>query len=392
MTLISMICLLALASSAFGRSSYGSYSFEEPKARTLLPAPVTSGYSSGYGSSVDEKSFLNFRTLPAPSEAEIQCRGKQPGTIILVDNGRKWITCLEEGAATLQSCASSLYFNLESGRCERRPGQLENPCLSSPCLNNGQCVAIDSNSFECRCGAGFDGTFCELDARVCQTQQPCGSSPSSRCQSFRAGAALQYVCIHNNGQGYGFSAQQVIPNICVNMDGTHSLSITDKGFLMCDGERMFIESCPGGTIWDNINKACVWPDMQDFTGNTRSFESSGNYGYSEQKVLPKTFQSYGETTVAPRTLETVAYGETTFAPRTLEQVAYGETTPMPRTLEPVAYGETVTIRPRFNEHVSSYGQSLPKARTFEPVASYGHSMSRTLPKVDIRVNLPKSGY
>jgi hypothetical protein len=31
---------------------------------------------------------------------------------------------------------------------------------------------------------------------------------------------------------------------------------------MCDGELMFIESCPGGTVWDDLNKACAWPDMQ----------------------------------------------------------------------------------------------------------------------------------
>jgi hypothetical protein len=31
---------------------------------------------------------------------------------------------------------------------------------------------------------------------------------------------------------------------------------------MCDGELMFVESCPGGTVWDDLNKACVWPDMQ----------------------------------------------------------------------------------------------------------------------------------
>jgi hypothetical protein len=34
---------------------------------------------------------------------------------------------------------------------------------------------------------------------------------------------------------------------------------------MCDGERMFVESCPGGTVWDDFNRACVWPDMQTTT-------------------------------------------------------------------------------------------------------------------------------
>ena len=31
---------------------------------------------------------------------------------------------------------------------------------------------------------------------------------------------------------------------------------------MCDNEFMFVESCPGGTIWDDIEKACSWPDQQ----------------------------------------------------------------------------------------------------------------------------------
>lgn len=70
----------------------------------------------------------------------------------------------------------------------------------------------------------------------------------------------------------------VTPSPCNKLDGTHGLGITDKGFLMCDGERMFVESCPGGTIWDNVNKACVWPDMQDFFGSGRTLESNNNYG------------------------------------------------------------------------------------------------------------------
>ena len=80
------------------------------------------------------------------------------------------------------------FFNIELG-------SLDNPCSSQPCLNGGQCSVIDVSSYQCQCASGFDGKTCELDARVCQTQQPCGQSPDSRCQSFRWGAALQYVCI-----------------------------------------------------------------------------------------------------------------------------------------------------------------------------------------------------
>ena len=31
---------------------------------------------------------------------------------------------------------------------------------------------------------------------------------------------------------------------------------------MCDTGRMFVESCPGGTIWEDLTSACVWPDMR----------------------------------------------------------------------------------------------------------------------------------
>ena len=86
-------------------------------------------------------------------------------------------------------------------------GPLENVCASQPCLNGGQC-ASDDTSYKCQCAPGFDGKNCELDARVCQTQQPCGQSPDARCQSFRLGAALQHICILQDGLAYGISTQQ----------------------------------------------------------------------------------------------------------------------------------------------------------------------------------------
>jgi hypothetical protein len=52
------------------------------------------------------------------------------------------------------------------------------------------------------------------------------------------------------------------PSPCQGVDGKHALLVSEKGFIMCDDEYMFVESCPGGTIWDDVNKACTWPDMQ----------------------------------------------------------------------------------------------------------------------------------
>jgi len=373
MTLISFICLLALSSSAFGRSSYGSYSSQEPireltsQQRTLMPqSSMTNTIPTGYGQQINSYSpsesksmmMMNSRTvLPVPepipvqqwANAEMQCRGQRPGTIIPLDNGRRWITCLEEEKAVEQSCPRNLFYNLESRRCERRAGALENPCISQPCLNNGQCLPIDSSSFECKCAAGFDGHFCELDARVCQTQQPCGQASGTRCQSFRSGAALQYVCIHQNELAYGFTGQQVQPSPCQNIDGTHPLLISDKGFLMCDGERMYVESCPGGTIWDDVNKACVWPDMQGFFGSSRPVEPVKDYSYSQ-----------------PKPVATPSFT--------------GPVVPSVRTIEPV----------------SSYGQ-MPMQRSFEqsslPVSQQqSYSSQMTLPKMTdltIQSTLPK---
>lgn len=77
-------------------------------------------------------------------------------------------------------------------------------CASNPCLNGGRCNSF-GNSYECVCAPGFDGKTCELDARVCQTQSPCGEG---YCQSFRPGAALSYICIFRGGLSYGFSSSQ----------------------------------------------------------------------------------------------------------------------------------------------------------------------------------------
>jgi hypothetical protein len=220
------------------------------------------------------------------TEADTICRGQQPETVIPLDNGRRFVVCLDDSKGFEQSCPKGLVYHTESRRCERKLGPLENPCTSQPCLNGGQCVQTDVSSYQCQCPPGFDGKHCELDARVCQTQQPCGQSQDTKCQSFRINAALQYVCILQGGTAYGLNAQQVQPSPCTGVDGPQPLAISDKGFIMCDGELMYVESCPGGTVWDDLNKACVWPDMQGVVGAPLSDQS-------QQQVTSYT-QQYGQ--------------------------------------------------------------------------------------------------
>jgi len=216
------------------------------------------------------------------TEADTVCRGQQPETVIPLGHGHRFVVCLDDGKGFEQHCPKGLVYHTQSRRCERKMGPLENPCVSQPCLNGGQCVQTEVSSYQCQCLAGFDGKNCELDARACQTQQPCGQSPDTRCQSFRVGAALQWVCILQNGEAYGLNAQQVQQNPCKGVDGPQPLAITDKGFIMCDGESMFVESCPGGTVWDDLNKACVWPDMQGVVGTSMADQSQQQQGYGQQ--------------------------------------------------------------------------------------------------------------
>jgi hypothetical protein len=381
MTWISLVCLLALSSSALARSlSYGSYgSVQVPQVssmnlvrdftsqqqqkplftqggygqqqqqqqqqqqnfiapsqeeQTIQPEIQTtqSGYGQQYGAQqMIRKPIVQFdqgynkiqvsapRTYVSPqqllldqqqqlkqmieeskvvTEADNLCRGQVAETVIPLDNGRRFVVCVDESKGFEQQCARGLFYHPESRRCERKLGPLDDPCSTQPCLNNGQCIRTDVSSYKCQCAPGFDGEICELDARVCQTQQPCGQSQDVKCQSFRFGAALDHVCILQGGAAYGLTASQAHRNPCTGTDGQLPLGFSDKGCIMCSGDSMYVESCPGGLIWDDLNKGCVWPDMvglpsEDQTQITPSYGAS-SYGASSYNTVPRTMTSqYG---------------------------------------------------------------------------------------------------
>ncbi|CAF1415471.1 unnamed protein product [Adineta steineri] len=425
MTWISVVCLLALSSSAFAGPAYGGYggSFtrsilptpmmhrEAPQAyggysapsvpRTLpvhsygqsyesaprfikaeLPAPVQSygqSYDSAprllkvelpapvqsYGQSYDSAPRLLKADLPEPTQqvqimtpADLLCRGQVAETVIPLDGGRKFVVCLDDSKGTEQFCPKGLFYHTTSRRCERQLGAFEDLCISQPCLNGGQCIPTDSH-YQCQCDAGFEGKNCELDARICQTQQPCGQAPGSRCQSFRVGAALPYICILDDGSSYGLTYTQPIGSPCRGIDGPFALTVTNKGFAMCDGERMHIDSCPGGTEWDDSIKACTWPDQTtEVEEKTLVAPTYGGSSYSESRRF-----------IAP-SVKTLSYGSS-FEPKVLS--GYGSS------MEPRAFhGYASVMQPKV---FHGYGSSMqPKAlhgygSSFEQKAFHGYGSS-----------------
>ena len=191
------------------------------------------------------------------------------------------------------------------------------------------------HSFQCQCTPGYDGKTCELDSRVCQTQQPCGQSLEAKCQSFHVGAALTHICIVQDGAAYGLTAQQTHQNPCRGVDGPQPLAFSDKGFVFCDGESMFIQSCPGGTIWNDSEKSCTWPDMQIVPEVRQMDQQVRGYGQSSviQRPLMMNQQTYGAQlprfqqqqkfdqvlTQQPQKFETESYGTQIQTPRFQQQ-------------------------------------------------------------------------
>jgi hypothetical protein len=50
---------------------------------------------------------------------DLLCRGQRAETIIPLENGGKFIVCLDDGKGVEQSCPKGLFYHLTSHRCER---------------------------------------------------------------------------------------------------------------------------------------------------------------------------------------------------------------------------------------------------------------------------------
>ncbi len=47
------------------------------------------------------------------------CRGQRPETVIPLEEGRRFIVCLDDGKGFEQHCPKGLHYHPDSRRCER---------------------------------------------------------------------------------------------------------------------------------------------------------------------------------------------------------------------------------------------------------------------------------
>jgi hypothetical protein len=200
---------------------------------------------------------------------------------------------------------------------------------------------------------------------------------------------------------YDFLFFKVQPSPCQGVDGPHALAVSNGGFIMCDGERLFVESCPGGTIWDDLNKACVWPDMQ--TTAPQLDQQQGpfislflfiwlfpflGYGYGQQRSgygsqlsVPKLISSYGGQ--APVQQYGGAMPLTRFdQPKVHHHHKHMHRVDQPKLFD--SYGAQINIpQPSFDlpKTIQSYGGQQPSFDLPKTIQSYGGQQpSFDLPK------------
>jgi hypothetical protein len=135
---------------------------------------------------------------------------------------------------------------------------------------------------------------------------------------------------------------------------------------------MFVESCPGGTIWDDINKSCVWPDLNGVIGasfdelpKVSSYGSYSTPSFEQPKISSYSTPSFEQTKVS----------------------SYGSSYSTPSLEHPKVFRDTPVK--------SSYGAPIQQKTVFLqedlPTTNYGSKTEFTFPQQD-RVEQPVQSY
>ncbi|GIY19788.1 neurogenic locus notch-like protein 1 [Caerostris extrusa] len=106
-------------------------------------------------------------------------------------------------------CNEGYYLEEESHTCK----SIVKPCLPNPCLNNGKCTPLPSDSYNCTCSEGYLGATCnELDFCVLKGGNTfCGNAECRNDNDLKI-----YYCSCGNDQYFDYSTRT-----CIDVDFCH---------------------------------------------------------------------------------------------------------------------------------------------------------------------------
>ncbi|XP_029031043.1 protein eyes shut homolog isoform X2 [Betta splendens] len=151
-------------------------------------------------------------------------------------------------------------------------GESYDPCdpLHSPCLHNSTCLTRSDGAASCRCPAGFEGSWCEIDTNECS---------SSPCQN-------QADCV-DRVNGYSCNCRMGFAGVHCEVDVNECASGPCRNAAVCrDLVNQFRCVCPAGyfgTLCDlDVNECEVSPCLHEgvCVNTPGGFQCACRPGYS----------------------------------------------------------------------------------------------------------------
>jgi len=145
----------------------------------------------------------NFCEVPALESCHDKLFGQ---TVAHPDDTKQFLVCLQGGRYQLSPCPKGLVFNTHLSRCdystEKETNLDANVCQTDqPCLNDGVCFFPAFNSTDdyfCECKQGFAGKNCESNIDDCQRgQTQCGDD------NICVDLINSFMCLCENNKFYG---------------------------------------------------------------------------------------------------------------------------------------------------------------------------------------------
>jgi len=253
-----------------------------------------------------------------------------------------YVQCTGENQFTVSRCADMLFWHQELRTCSiERPIEKTGVCLNYPCKNDGECLDLGGNNFECKCKTGFEGALCESSIDFC-LNRPCGSG---RCVSHTGG----YNCVCPN-QIVAQSCDMEMKNPCTPETKYAPCKSHSDMYFSCALGLAYLKTCAPGLLWNQETLTCVLMEqpkrpMMTFPQRTMlpSFESVAPVN------TPSSYGSYQTVTMPPMPPREPVFISTTPAPYAPVPETTPFFTPPRRTPATPSYGsyQTVTMPPRF---------------------------------------------